>query len=79
MSQAAVTGSDQAAARYSRTGGQPRSHAAVYPAAVTAVTGQAAMAATASSSHQDSRKALRISHKAAVSFSHAHTVTAPPP
>ena len=79
MSQAAVTGSDQAAARYSRTGGQPRSHAVMYPAAVTTVTGQAAMAATASSSHQVSRKALRISHRHAVSFSHAHTVTRPPP
>ena len=79
ISHAAVTGSDQAAARYSRTGGHPRSHAATYPVAVTTVTGQAAMAATARSSHQASRKALRISHRHAVSFSHDHTVTVPPP
>ena len=74
-----MTGSEQAAARYSRAGGQPRSHAAPYPAAATTVTGQAATAATASSSHQVSLTALRISHRKKVNFSHAHTVTTPPP
>jgi hypothetical protein len=73
-----VTGSAQAAARYSRTGGQPRSHA-IYPVAATAVTGQAAIAATASSSHQASLKALRISQRKKVNFGQAHTVTGGPP
>jgi hypothetical protein len=74
-----VTGSAQAAARYSRTGGQPRSHAVTYPVAATTVTGQAATAATASSSHQVSRAALRISQRKSVNFSRDHTVTGGPP
>ena len=57
-SQAAAGSSVQAAARYSRTGGQPRSHAAMYPAAAGTVTGQAATAATASSSHHASLEGL---------------------
>jgi len=79
VSHAAVTSSAQVAARYSRTGGQPRSHAARYPAAVTTVTGQAATAAAASSSHPVSLRALRSSHRHTVSFRNAHTLTAPPP
>ena len=74
-----MTGSAQAAARYSRTGGQPRSHAARYPVPATTVTGQVATAATASSSHQASLKALRISHRKKVNLSQAHTVTTGPP
>jgi hypothetical protein len=74
----AVTGSVQAAVRYSRTGGQPRSHAARYPAAPVTVTGQAAMAIAASSSHPVILAILRSSHRATKSFSQDQIVTAAP-
>ena len=78
-SHAAVIGSDQAAARYSRTGGHPRSHATRYPVTVTSVTGHAATAAAASSSQPAALTALRSSHRHAVSFSHDQTLIAAAP
>ena len=78
-SHATVPGSVQAAVRYSRAGGQPRSHAAAYPAAATRVTGHAASTTAASSSHPAILRVLRSSHKKMVNFSQAHGVTGAPP
>jgi hypothetical protein len=74
-----VAGRAQAAVRYSRTGGQPRSHAAAYPAAATTVNGQAAITAAASSSHPVSLMVLRSSHRKMVNFSQAHGLTGAAP
>ena len=74
-----MTGSTHAAVRYSRTGGQPRSHAARYPAAATTVTGQAAITVAASSSHPVSLTVLRRSHRKMVNFSQAHGLTGTAP
>ncbi len=76
-SQAAVTGSAQAAARYSRTGGQPRNHAARYPYAAISVTGQMATAIAASASQPAPLAALPISQRHTVSFSQLQTLIAP--
>ena len=78
-SQAAGSSSDQPAARSSRTGGQPRHHAAAYPASATRVSGHVASIATSSSSHPAALTALRSSHRPAASFSHDHRVIATAP
>ena len=78
-SQIPAGSSAQAAVRRSRAGGQPRSHAAPYPAAATSVTGHAATARAASSSHPPALIILRSSHRHIVSFSHPHTLMAPAP
>ena len=67
---------DQAAARRSRAGGQPRHHAATYPATVTSVSGHAAITIANASSHPAALTALRTSHRHAVSLSHDQTVIA---
>ena len=74
-----VIGREAAAARPKRTGGQPRSHAATYPVTATAVTGQAATARAASSSHPVSLTILRSSHRHTVSLSHDQTLIGPAP
>ena len=73
-SQTAVIGRARAAARPSRTGGQPRSHAAAHPATATSVTGHAATATAATSSHPVSLTTLRSSHRHTVSLSQAQTL-----
>ena len=78
-SQIPAGSSAQAAARRSRTGGQPRSHAAPYPATVTSVTGHAAIARAASSSQPPALMILRSSHRHTVSLSHDHTLIAAAP
>ena len=78
-SQTTVIGRHRAAARRSRTGGQPRSHAATYPAAAASVTGHATTAAAASSSQPVSLTSLRSSHRHTVSLSHDQTLILPAP
>ena len=78
-SQIPAGSSAQAAVRRSRAGGQPRSHAAPYPIAATSVTGHAATARAASSSHPPALIILRSSHRHTVSFSHDHTLMAAAP
>ena len=75
-SQIPAGSSAQAAVRRSRAGGQPRSHAAPYPAPATSVTGHAATASATSSSHPPTLIILRSSHRHTVSFSHDHTLIA---
>ena len=79
VSQTAVIGRARAAARPSRTGGQPRSHAAANPATATSVTGHTATATAAASSHPVSLITLRSSHRHTVSLTHAQTLTAAAP
>ena len=78
-SQPTVNGRKKSAARRSRAGGQPRSHAAPHPMTAGAVTDQAASASPIGTSHRMIRAALRISHKLTASLSQDRTLIAASP
>jgi hypothetical protein len=69
----------QAAARRSRTGGQPRSHAAPYPTAAVAVTGHAATAMARSRSQPVSLAILRTSQRNTAILTSDQMLTGPAP
>ena len=77
-SQTAIIGAQQAAARYSRAGGQPRSQAPAALPAATSETGAAAMISAAETASRVSRQAPRAAARTASRLTY-RPITGPPP